>query len=129
MTAEQAVRARALAVLAGDSDLAGRVHGIFDGAARRASAPYVVVGAAESVDWGTKDQPGREVRLTVTLVGVDPGGPGDAGARIGALAPMLRGGGEGWTIAAVRTLRSRFSLRRAGGWQQDMIVRCRCLAG
>ena len=37
--AEQAVRAKALALLAGDAELAGLVQGVFDGAPPRASAP------------------------------------------------------------------------------------------
>src|SRR3546814_18215861 len=57
--AEQAVRAKALALLAGDAELAGLVHGVFDGVPARASAPYVSVGGVEGRAWGPKDRAGR----------------------------------------------------------------------
>lgn len=126
--AEQAVRARALALLASDDALGGQVHGIFDGVPSRASAPYVSVGAAEGGDWGTKDRAGREVRLTLTLVGVGGAIDDGAAARIEAVAPMLRGPAGGWSIVGARVIRTRFSLTRDGGWRHDIILRCRCLA-
>ncbi|WP_156420692.1 tail completion protein gp17, partial [Sphingopyxis sp. HXXIV] len=69
-SAEAAVRARALGVLADDAVLAGLVHGVFDGVPARASAPYASIGGAEGSDWGTKDAAGREVRVMLALVGV-----------------------------------------------------------
>ncbi|NIJ39319.1 hypothetical protein FHR22_004066 [Sphingopyxis panaciterrae] len=127
--AEQAVRTRMLALLSADGELAGLVHGIFDGVPPRASAPYVSVGAAEGVDWGTKDRAGREVRLTVALAGAG-GVPDDrAAARIDAAAAMLRGEAGGWSIVAARVMRTRFAFARDGGWRHEAVVRCRCLAG
>jgi len=128
MSAEQALRARALSLLAEDGELAALVHGVFDGVPRRGAMPYVAVGAAEGSDWGTKDRAGREVRLTLTLTGVDPDGPSAAAARIEAIVPALRGAADGWQIVAARLLRSRFALRREGGWRQDYMLRCRCFA-
>lgn len=127
--AEQAVRVKALAMLAGDDALAGLVHGIFDGTPPRASAPYVSVGAAEGVDWGTKDRAGREVRLTLALVGVGSAADDRAAARIEAVAALLRGPAGGWSIVGARVIRTRFSLIRDGGWRHEIILRCRCLAG
>jgi len=127
--AEQAVRTRTLALLAADSALAGLVHGVFDGAPPRASLPYVSVGQAEGSDWGTKDRAGREVRLTLRLVGIDPAGPGAAAARIEAVAATLRGAADGWEVVAARVIRSRHGFRREGGWRHEMVLRCRCLAG
>lgn len=128
MGAEGALRARALDLLAGDDALAGMVHGIFDGAPPRASAPYVTVGAAEGVDWGTKDRPGREVRLTLTLVGVGSGAGDPAAARVDAVAAALRGSAGAWSVVGARTIRTRFAFARDGGWRHEIIVRCRCLA-
>ena len=45
--AEAAVRARTLALLQADAELAGLVHGIFDGMPARATAPFVALDAAE----------------------------------------------------------------------------------
>lgn len=125
--AEQAVRAKALALLAGDAALAALVHGVFDGIPARVSAPYVAVGAAEGADWGTKDRAGREVRLTLTLAGV--GAPVDDGAagRIEAVVAGLRGAAGDWSVASARAVRTRFAFLREGGWRHELVVRCRCL--
>lgn len=127
--AEQAVRAKALALLANDAELAGLVHGIFDGTPARASAPYVSVGAAEGREWGTKDRAGREVGLTLTLVGVGSGSDDRAAGRIEAVAAGLRGAAGEWTVVGARTVRTRFGFARDGGWRHELVVRCRCLAG
>ena len=127
-SAEQAVRARALGLLMDDAALAGLVHGIFDGTPPRVSAPYVTVGAAEGSDWGTKDRAGREVRLTLTLVGVGGGIDDKAAARIEAVVAALRGAAGGWSVVGARTIRTRFTFAREGGWRHEIMVRCRCLA-
>lgn len=128
-SAESAVRARAITMLAGDADLTGRVHGIFDGTPPRASVPYVAIGPAEGTDWGTKDRAGREVQLTVTLRGVGDSLDDAAAARIEAVAATMRGAADGWTIVSARIVRTRFGFVRESGWREDFVVRCRCLAG
>lgn len=127
--AEKAVRAKALALLAGDDELAGLIHGVFEGTPPRASAPYVSVGAADGSDWGTKDRAGREVRLTLALVGVGSGVEDRAAARVEAVVAGLRGAAGGWSVAGVRTIRTRFTFARDGGWRHEIVVRCRCLVG
>lgn len=127
--AEQAVRARTLAVLKADAALAELVHGVFDGVPPRASTPYVSVGTAEGSDWGTKDRAGREVRLSLTLHGQGAGVEDGAAGRIEGLVSGLRGAGEGWVIVGARVVRTRFAFAREGGWRHEMVVRCRCLAG
>lgn len=129
MSAERAVRARALAVLAGDITLAGLVHGVFDGVPARASAPYVSVDVAEGSDWGTKDVAGREVRVTLALVGVGDAVGDAAAARIEALAPGLRGDAGAWRVVGARVVRTRFGFAKDGGWRHEIVVRCRCLMG
>jgi hypothetical protein len=127
--AEQAVRAKALALLAGDAALATLVHGVFDGMPSRVSAPYVSVGVAEGADWGTKDRAGREVRLTLALVGVGSAVDDVAAGRIDAVIAGLRGLAGGWSVVSARVVRTRFSFAREGGWRHEVVVRCRCLAG
>ena len=127
-SAEQAVRAKALAMLAGDAALAALVHGVFDGTPVRVSAPYVSVGAAEGVDWGTKDRAGREVRLTLALVGVGSAVDDVAAGRIEAVVAGLRGEADGWSVVSARAVRTRFGFGRDGGWRHEVVVRCRCLA-
>lgn len=125
--AEQAVRAKALTLLAGDAVLAELVHGVFDGVPVRVSAPYVSVGAAEGADWGTKDRAGREVRLTLTLVGVGGAVDDAAAGRIDAVVAGLRGAADGWSVVSARVVRTRFGFGRDGGWRHEVVVRCRCL--
>ncbi|KTE00422.1 DUF3168 domain-containing protein [Sphingopyxis sp. H115] len=127
--AERAVRAKALALLTDDAELAGLVHGIFDGVPARASAPYVSVGPAEGRDWGTKDRAGREIGLTLALVGAGSGVDDRAASRIEAVAMGLRGAADEWTVVGARTIRTRFGFARDGGWRHEIVVRCRCLAG
>ncbi|WP_194955650.1 DUF3168 domain-containing protein [Sphingopyxis solisilvae] len=127
--AERAVRAKALALLAGDEVLAGLVHGIFDGVPPRVSTPYVSVGAAEGADWGTKDRTGREVRLTLSLAGVGSAVDDVAAGRIEAVAAGLRGAADGWSVVSARVVRTRFGFGQGGGWRHEVTVRCRCLAG
>ena len=128
-TAEQAVRARVLSLLMADEVLSGRIHGVFDGNPPRATAPYIGIGAAESSDWGTKDRPGREVRLTVTLFGAGESRDDEAAAGVERVANALRGAIDGWTIAGARIVRTRFAFAREGGWRREVIIRCRCLSG
>lgn len=127
--AEQAVRARALALLSADDALAERVHGVFDGQPPRMSAPWVAVGGAEGSDWGTKDRPGREVRLTLTLAGVGSALDDRAAACVERVAESLRGEADGWSIVGARVIRTRFAFVRDGGWRHELVVRCRCLRG
>lgn len=126
---EQAVRARALALLSADERLAERIHGVFDGPPPRASAPYVAVGAAEGSDWGTKDRPGREVRLTLTLAGVGSALDDKAARCVEHVVEALRGRVDGWSVVGARVIRTRFAYAREGGWRHEMVVRCRCLVG
>lgn len=127
--AEQAVRARALALLMQDEALAEHVHAVFDGPPPRASMPWVAVGAAEGSDWGTKDRPGREVRVTLVLAGAGSA-PGDrAAACVERVVEGLRGRAEGWSVVGARVVRTRFAFAQGGGWRHEMVVRCRCLRG
>lgn len=128
-SAEQAVRARALSLLKADAGLAAAVHGVFDGTPPRVNAPYVSVGAADGVDWGTKDRAGREVRLMLALHGAGDSLRAVAAARIEAVAEALRGPAGDWSIVSARTVRTRFAFVRDSGWRHEIVVRCRCLAG
>ena len=127
--AEQAVRAKALALLADDAELAALVHGVFDGTPVRVNPPYVAVAGAEGIDWGTKDRAGREVRLTLALVGVGGAVDDVAAGRIEAVVAGLRGVADGWSVVSVRVVRTRFDFGRDGGWRHELVVRCRCLVG
>lgn len=127
-SAEGAVRARALNLLGGDDALAAMIHGVFDGTPPRVTAPYVMVGATEGRDWGTKDRTGREVRLTLALVGVGETIGDGAADCIERVVAAMRGAAGAWVVVGARTVRTRFGFARDGGWRHEFIVRCRCLA-
>lgn len=126
LCAEEAVRMRVRAVLAGNAALSGAVHQIFLRRMPRMTPPYIVIGGADGRDWGTKDRAGREIAVMVTLVG----GKSAAYSLAAAMAQSLlavRGDAGGWSIVAARILRSRWMPQEDGGWQSQIMLRCRCL--
>ncbi|MEM9310497.1 MAG: DUF3168 domain-containing protein [Pseudomonadota bacterium] len=79
----------------------------------RASPPWLGISASASTDWGTKDRPGREIRIALELeTRIDD--PADDASLLSAieqrvldLAPF----GEGYELASVRFLRARSERR------------------
>ncbi|WP_252259170.1 DUF3168 domain-containing protein [Erythrobacter aurantius] len=63
---ENALRAALIEWLRNDPDLA-TINAIEEEAPLRASAPWLGISASASADWGTKDRPGREVRIALEL--------------------------------------------------------------
>ncbi|WP_338142971.1 tail completion protein gp17 [Sphingobium algorifonticola] len=127
MAPEMAVRAAALAALRGDAALDALLNGMFDGPPGKASAPYAILGDCIGADWGTKDAPGREVRLT--LIVQDKGETGAALAEMLALADAAIGRitVPGWQVASARLLRSRIVRAREEGWRATVDYRVRVL--
>ena len=89
-TAEGAVRARLLSLLDALRSGENPVHGVHDGAVARASVPHISIGAAQGEPWGTKDRPGRAVRVTVTLMSGGDRRDEAAAARMEAVAATVR---------------------------------------
>lgn len=63
---ENALRAALIEWLRNDPALA-TINAIEEEAPLRASAPWLGIAASASADWGTKDRPGREVRIALEL--------------------------------------------------------------
>lgn len=63
---ENALRAALIEWLRNDPDLA-TINVIEEESPLRASAPWLGISASASADWGTKDRPGREVRIALEL--------------------------------------------------------------
>lgn len=63
---ENSLRAVLIDWLRGDPALA-MINTIEEEAPLRASAPWLGISASASADWGTKDRPGREVRIALEL--------------------------------------------------------------
>lgn len=126
LCAEEAVRTRVRAVLAGDAAVMGAMHQIYVRKMPRMTPPYIWIGGADGRDWGTKDRAGREVLLMVTLVGGKSAAKSVAAAMAQSVTGM-RGEAGGWEIVAARILRSRWLPQEDGGWQSQITLRCRCL--
>lgn len=115
MTIEQVIRGAVIAVLEGDAWLARTLNRIGDGEGEDAPVPFASVGEASGSEWGSKDRPGREVRLALSLFDRGDGArlAGLVDAVEAALAAMPRAIGAVETGGAVVT-RTRLVRRRDG---------------
>lgn len=79
----------------------------------RASAPWLGLSASASADWGTKDRPGREVRIALELESRTDDADEDAAllsaieSRVLDLPPF----NSGFELASIRFLRGRSEAR------------------
>jgi len=105
---ENDLRAALIAWLIDDPALAG-INAIEEEAPVSASPPWLGIAASASTDWGTKDRPGREIRVALELESRTDLTSGDAdllGAierRVLDLPPFH----PGFELASIRFLRSR----------------------
>lgn len=130
MNAESDIRAAVLAELRGDAALMAAVNRIHDGTPIKATPPTVVIGECEGADWATKDRPGRELRIAITIED-----DRETPTRIGGLLPMVDGAVQrlsgtvaGWRIGSLRMIRSRLLKGRNGRWNAVIDYRIRVLA-
>lgn len=63
---ENALRAALIAWLRGDPAL-GEINAIGEESPLETSVPWLGIAASASIDWGTKDRPGREIRIALEL--------------------------------------------------------------
>ncbi len=90
------------------------VNAIEEESPLRATPPWIGLAASASSDWGTKDKPGREVRIALELESRTDAPAADAGLirsiedRVFALPPS----GPGYELASVRFLRGRSEQRK-----------------
>lgn len=109
---ENALRAALIQWLRDDPDLA-MINAIEEEAPLRASAPWLGISASASADWGTKDRPGREVRIALELesrsdeAGADTDLLGAIERRVLDLPPFH----PSFELASVRFLRARSEAR------------------
>lgn len=105
----------------------GAVH---DAAPARPSYPHVVAEPPQLSDWGTKDLPGREARITLTLA--------DRGERPHRLYTLVAGAeaaldvlpgdlGDGWRLVSLAYLRTRIAPDGPGRWTATIDHRARLL--
>lgn len=109
---ENRLRARLLEWLREDRALAA-INAIEEESPLAASAPWLGIAASASNDWGTKDRPGREVRIALELESRTDDPDADSGLlaaierRVLAM-PSIQAGFE---IASIRFLRARSEAR------------------
>lgn len=131
MSAEQEIRAAMIAGLRGHSGLSALVNRVFDGPPVKASVPYVVVGEFSGTDWGTKDRPGRELRLALSIID-----EGETPTRIGTILPLVgiavqgvvAAGVAGWEMGSLVLVRSRLVASAPSKWSAVMDYRLRVLS-
>lgn len=109
---ENDLRAALIAWLATDPALTG-INTIEEEAPVRASPPWLGIAVSASVDWGTKDRPGREIRIALELETRTDLTHGDAPLlsaierRVLNLPPFY----PGFEVASIRFLRARSEAR------------------
>ena len=129
MSLEQDFALAAIDWLAGDAALMAQVNGVFHRAPARIAVPYALLDDVLATDWGTKDRPGRELRLAFSIRdGSQDAGPVSAIAaaletRLMAMPPS----GSGYRLVSLHPLRSR-SVRIGETWLVTLDYRARLLA-
>ncbi len=118
---ENHLRAALIDWLRADPALAP-INTIEEEAPLRAAPPWLGIAASASIDWGTKDRPGREVRIALELLSRSDQPAADAAilaaieTRVLALPPFH----AGFELAAIRFLRAR-SEARAGNLRAALL--------
>lgn len=130
MSAAVALRAALLAALRGEPAVAARVNAVAEGEPVQATPPVALVQDLASVDWGTKDRAGREIRVAVIVRDA-----GDTPARAGEIADAIEQAVAGmprdlpgWRIASVVMIRARTGAEARGRWSASVEHRFRLLA-
>ncbi|MEM7688589.1 MAG: DUF3168 domain-containing protein [Pseudomonadota bacterium] len=109
---ENRLRADLIHWLRDDPALVG-VNAIEEESPLRASPPWLGISASASSDWGTKDRPGREIRIALELETRSDETAADADwlSAIESRALSLPIFGQGYELASVRFLRARSEQR------------------
>jgi hypothetical protein len=105
---ENFLRAALINWLRSDPELAN-INAIEEEAPVNASAPWLGIATSASTDWGSKDRPGREVRIALELESRadEPGADGALLTAIERRVLDLPPFHAGFELAAIRFLRSR----------------------
>ncbi|MEP2236514.1 MAG: DUF3168 domain-containing protein [Alteripontixanthobacter sp.] len=106
---ETLLRAALLDWLTGDPAISGSLNSITEEAPVSASAPWLGIAASASTDWGSKTEPGREVRIALELHtrGDDPAGDGALVRQIDKRVQALPRMQAGFAVITARFLRAR----------------------
>lgn len=129
MSLEQDFALAVLDWLSSDTALLAQVNGVFHRAPARIAPPYVLIEDVLATDWGTKDKPGREVRLALLIRdGSQDLGPVSAIAQALDIRLMaMPRTGAGHRLVSFHPLRSR-TVRIGETWLVTLDYRARLLA-
>ena len=109
---ENDLRAALIEWLRADPEL-GAINAIEEEAPLSVTPPWLGIAASASIDWGTKDRPGREVRIALELESRTDQTAADASLltaierRVLDMPPFQ----PGFELASIRFLRSRSEAR------------------
>lgn len=106
---ETLLRAALLDWLTGDPAISGSLNSLTEEAPVSASAPWLGIAASASTEWGSKTEPGREVRIALELHtrGDDPAGDGALVRQIDERVQALPRMQAGFAVITARFLRAR----------------------
>ena len=109
---ENSLRADLITWLRDDPALAG-INAIEEETPLRASPPWLGITTSASTDWGTKDRPGREIRIALELESRtdDPAADSALMAAIEARVLDLPPFASDYEVASIRFLRARSEQR------------------
>lgn len=107
------LRAALLGWLQSDPALAGQINAITGEVPSRTSLPWLAIAASASIDWSTKTQAGREVRIAVELHcrGDQPDAAAGLTAAIEQRIASLPRNQPGFAVATIQFLRARAEQR------------------
>jgi hypothetical protein len=125
-----ALQAAVIMALEAHPALSATLSGVFDGPPPRAAYPYIAVADGLSSDWSTKTQPGREIRLALTIWddGEQPTRLQQLAAHVEDAMDALPRDLPGWHIASCIFLRQIVSRDAAGPMAALVEYRVRMLA-
>lgn len=127
---EIALRAAVLAWLADDPGLSSTLNALVEEAPSRTALPWLAIAASAGADWGTKDCPGREIRLALELHcrGDQPAAAAELAAAIEDRIAAMPYEQDGFSLVSLAFLRSRAE-QRAGNTRAVLLeYRFRLLA-
>lgn len=110
---ETALRAALLDHLRADAALMEAINLVDEAGIERASAPWLALVASAAIDWSTKTQAGREVRIAfeLRLHGDDPPTGAQIAAQVDARVLSLPAAQSGFRVASAQFLRGQTQRR------------------
>lgn len=110
---ESSLRAALLTWLAAEPALSAELNSISEETPSRTSLPWLAIAASASVDWSTKSQAGREVRIALELHcrGDQPGAAADLVSAIEQRIASLPASQAGFSVVTTQFLRGRTEQR------------------